>query len=270
MNININNIENNGIIDISDSLKDFINKLNKMRKSLIAKYTKEELDNMPFIYCSTEDDSLKAEIENNMIIYHFPIALVFLRKYAMYVKSYYVEDFFQHCLLVIVTTLRKFDPLKNVLFHTYLSNYMFGEVLKFIDSTKTLKYNYYYLKKKDENIIIVNESDLLNYTSSDDPSFVEMYNYYHQFLNSVDEEDYILDFEHIKSIVKREIYKNYSSDKAEILECLFELSDCGCRSNINIINCLSEKYNINKSVLYDLKRDFIKKIKKQDLIKKHF
>lgn len=267
VNVNINNIDSNGVPNISNNLKNFINTLNNLRKELIKTHTKDELDRLPFVYSTTNDEELKRDIENKMLIYHFPIALVFLRKYAIYIKSYYIDDLFQHCLFVIINTLRKFNPNKKVLFHTYLSNYMFGEVLKFIDSTKTLKYNYYYLRKKDENIIILNESDLLNYVESDDPDFIEMYNHYFEYMNNATEEqdDYYSDLDNIKSIILKEIRKHYSGEKAEILESILYLSYNECHQADNLVNCLSKKYDIDKTTIYDIKRDFIKKLKKLNI-----
>lgn len=187
--ININNIKN--IIEnerLPREIQKIVYRLNNIRE----KITEEDILYVVNTY-KTMDECDIEKAKEYVLAYYFPIAIIIGKRYAKYVPTDYIEDLYQVAFNTIINCLERYEPTNKVKFHTYLSTSIKGEIIKFIDATKTIKYSYYYLKTKYEdqddfhNIISMLKVDTFSQLSTNENAEnISIENYLSESKNKVD------------------------------------------------------------------------------------
>lgn len=254
---------------ISNNLKKTIEKFTKERNKLIAMYDKNYMDSLPMIYAQADDD-LKSEIEEKMLYYHFPIAIIIIKKYAKHVDIDTLDDLFQHCMFSIINALRRYDPKKNALFHTYLARTMLGEVLKFLDTTRLIRFNYYYVKSKMgeeyvNDLCVIMETNIISMSNDENHEFFESYNFNKNRLSIYNfmenEYDYIYDTEYIYNKLIEDIRKKImdsqfsEKEKLILLDLFMPAAETGIHRNT--IKKIASKHKVKDSYVHELRKSFI-------------
>lgn len=255
---------------ISNNLKKMIEKFTRERNKLISKYDKNYMDSLPAIYAQAEDDIIKSDIEEKMLYYHFPIAIIIIKKYAKHVDIDTLDDLFQHCMFSIINALRRYDPKKNTLFHTYLARTMLGEILKFLDTTRLIRFNYYYVKSKMgeeyvNDLYVIMESNIISMSNDENHEFFESYNFNKNgvsIYNLIENEnDYVYDTEYtynkIVEDIRNKIMNSQFTEKEKmiLLDLFMPAAETGIHRNT--IKKIAAKYKVKDSYVHELKQSFI-------------
>lgn len=131
-------------------IKKLISELNNCREKVAEKYKNMGLGNPNKIACLYKDmsEEQKKEYEQDILCYNFPIVIILCKKYSKYMAEDVLPDAYSHGFFSIVHYLQKYDCRKGAQFHTYMAASIRGEIIKFIDSSHTVKINYHYQKQK--------------------------------------------------------------------------------------------------------------------------
>jgi hypothetical protein len=253
--INITNIV--GEIYLTPAMKKMIDDLTKKRDDLIQKYSDEDIKRMIESYIEYPDEE-KEDIAEMAVIYHFPIVMIFMKKYSKYINADYIEDMFSYGLHCIVSVLDRYKKDMNVRFHTFLSSYLNGEMMKFIDNTRMIKYNYYYVKKRYgeeamENMSVYLESYIREFDDEDNE-------YYDKVISTQEQvTDFEIQDETCLFVVEDAILSdNYNKTEKQLLYLLYLDNSY---KNKRSITALAKNYKVSFDYIKELKKRFEEDIK---------
>lgn len=174
IDLDTNNIQN---VPIWQELKKEIQEFSKRRKELFDNDVNFDIEKIIQEYHEADDERKKI-IEEMVIVYNFPIILIFTKKgYYMIKNRDYIKDLFNHLMYCTIEALRRYKAYNKNKFSTYLIACLRGEMIKFADDSRVVKYNYYYLiqRKKKDPLTILLESDINNILETEDSESITSY-----------------------------------------------------------------------------------------------
>lgn len=249
--------------ELWQELGKMIKELSKKREELLRHHTDEEIEKIIDSYYYTDDEGQKAKIEEIAMLYHFPMALIITKNAYRYMKNkIYSKDLFNKLLFDIIVILRRYTPNTNNKFSTYLATSLRGEMMKFLDNTKVVKYNYYYIVKKfgrdftkiimesDLDVVLDGEGDIDEYTAEKMKSILEdykvqnmEYGYSYYWL--------VIDFyEHFKAFIT----KRYNDVQREVI--LEYYVSHKTNREVSVAN-LADMYGLERQAVYRLLKEAI-------------
>ncbi len=240
---------------LPDDVRNFVIKLTKLREELIDEnYNPEKI---LLEYQKTGDEDLLL----SLVLYNLPMAVILVKRYSGYVDPDQVSDMFSIALNTIVRCAQKYDASHGTKFSSYLVINMKGEILKYLDEAKPVKYTYYYYSQKLQNtnntdeldIIIDNENEILEHY--DLPQFITHYD----IKNLLDEK------EPDDNMLENYVYKETGG---YISQSIDEYKEVMYRTLISeeLIKCIDEiLQHVNNAmegiILNNIKRSIIENVK---------
>jgi len=132
----------NSAFTLPEDVRHYVIKLTKLREALIDdSYNPEEVLTK---YQKTGDEDLLF----SLILYNLPMAVILVKRYSGYIDAQQVGDMLSVALNTIVRCTKKYDASMGTKFSSYLVINMKGEILKYLDEAKPIKYTYYYYTQK--------------------------------------------------------------------------------------------------------------------------
>ncbi len=263
---------------LPEDVRHYVIKLTKLRETLIDDSYKPE--EVLLEYQRTGDEDLLF----SLILYNLPMAVILVKRYSGYIDAQQVGDMLSVALNTIVRCAKKYDASVGTKFSSYLVINMKGEILKYLDEAKPVKYTYYYYTQKTQDKdmkSLVNESydqdsfDMPKFFTSDDIKNV---------LSEKDIGDNMLDsyiYEETDGMLKQNIddYKNMTYKllvSEELIKCINSIyndSDNQIEKIIieaikqSIINNtkytvaqLCDRYNLSKRSAYSIHNEVLRAI----------
>ena len=244
----------NSAFTLPDDVRNYVIKLTKLREELIDEdYNPEEV---LLEYRRTGSDDLLL----SLVLYNLPMAVILVKKYSGYIDPMQVSDMFSVALSTIVRCAQKYDVSHGTKFSSYLVINMKGEILKYLDEAKPVKYTYYYYNQRTQivdnsnmnNIEALDEKDNLGYC--DLPQFIT----HHDIKNILSEnepsdnmlENYVYEESCINQSIddyKESSYRMIISE--ELMRCIDSISE-HVTSNIESVILSSIKRSIIENVKY--------------------
>jgi DNA-directed RNA polymerase specialized sigma subunit len=130
---------------LPEDVRNYVIKLTKLRETLIDdSYNPEEVLTK---YQKTGDEDLLF----SLILYNLPMAVILVKRYSGYIDAHQVGDMLSIALNTIVRCTKKYDTSMGTKFSSYLVINMKGEILKYLDEAKPIKYTYYYYTQKTQS-----------------------------------------------------------------------------------------------------------------------
>jgi len=267
---------------LPEEVRQYVIKLTKLRETMIDdSYNPEEVLKE---YQKTGDENLLF----SLVLYNLPMAVILVKRYSGYVDVHQVGDMFSIALNTIIRCAKKYDIAMGTKFSSYLVINMKGEILKYLDESKPVKYTYYYYtqKMKDNDFEVLEEEyyDIVQ-DSPDIPKFIAIDDI-RNMLSEKDMGDNLLEsyvYEETDGIVKQSIedyesmnYRTLVSEK--LLECINTIySAASDRIERIIIEAikqslsdnvkytvaqLCDRYNLSKRSAYSTHNEILKAIGK--------
>ncbi len=265
---------------LPEDVRQYVIKLTKLRETMIDdSYNPEEV---LVEYQQTGDENLLL----SLVLYNLPMAVILVKRYSGYVDLHQVGDMLSIALNTIIRCAKKYDISMGTKFSSYLVINMKGEILKYLDESKPVKYTYYYYnqKIKDNGLEALEKEyyDMLQ-DSPDVPKFITSDDI-RNMLSEKDIGDNLLEsyvYEETDGIVKQSIedYKsvNYRTLVSEsLLECINIISIAASnrieriiieaikQSIINNVKYtvaqLCDRYNLSKRSAYSTHNEILKAI----------
>jgi DNA-directed RNA polymerase specialized sigma subunit len=248
---------------LPDDVRNYVIKLTKLREELIDEnYNPEDV---LLEYRKTGSDDLLL----SLVLYNLPMAVILVKKYSGYIDPMQVSDMLSVALNTIVRCAQKYDASHGTKFSSYLVINMKGEILKYLDEAKPVKYTYYYYSQRGkhideldiDNIEPIHEQE--NLENSDLPQFIT----HHDIKNLLSENE--PDDNMLENYVYEEgnISQNLDDYKESIHRALIseELMKC--------IDSISKRVTseIESVILSSIKRSIIENVKYTvaDLCERH-
>ncbi|MEM4166742.1 MAG: hypothetical protein QW255_05295 [Candidatus Bilamarchaeaceae archaeon] len=263
------NMEDNTIsVSVWQTLRKDIIEFSKMRREKLGNTSDINIEELIRKYKELPELSEeRRNIEEIILLYNFPMILIIVKKGAILMKNdNYIKDLFNHLLLVTIDTIRRYKIDAENKFSTYLASCLRGETIKFIDNTRVVKYNYYYItqKKGQEPINILLESDLNNMFDSDESELVSMYSHHYLKDNFHQDIEYDISLDRVNKMLEymKDFLKNKydapENTKAFLHEYMFSHKTAREVS----VRILSNKYNMGIKECYSEIKKFQKEFRK--------
>ena len=135
----------NSAFTLPEDVRHYVIKLTKLRESMIDdNYNPEEV---LLEYQRTCDEDLLF----SLILYNLPMAVILVKRYLGYIDTHQVSDMLSVALNAIIRCAKKYDISIGTKFSSYLVINMKGEILKYLDEAKPVKYTYYYYTQKTQS-----------------------------------------------------------------------------------------------------------------------
>jgi RNA polymerase sigma factor (sigma-70 family) len=243
----------NSAFTLPDEVRNYVIKLTKLREELIDEdYNPEEV---LLEYRRTGSDDLLL----SLVLYNLPMAVILVKKYSGYIDPMQVSDMFSVALNTIVRCAQKYDISHGAKFSSYLVINMKGEILKYLDEAKPIKYTYYYYNQRTQ---IVNNLDIDSTESTNEHYNLE-YSDLPQFITHHD----------IKKILSENepndnMLENYVYEEGSINQNIDDHKESSYRMIISeelmkCIDSISERVtnNIESIILSSIKRSIIENVK---------
>ncbi len=132
----------NSAFTLPEDVRHYVIKLTKLREALIDdSYNPQET---LLEYQRTGD----VDLLFSLILYNLPMAVILVKRYSGYIDAHQVADMLSIALNTIVRCAKKYDITMGTKFSSYLVINMKGEILKYLDEAKPVKYTYYYYTQK--------------------------------------------------------------------------------------------------------------------------
>jgi len=270
----------NSAFTLPEDVRHYVINLTKLRVTLIDdSYNPEEV---LLEYQKTGDEDLLF----SLILYNLPMAVILVKRYSGYIDAHQVGDMFSVALNTIVRCTRKYDISMGTKFSSYLVINMKGEILKYLDEAKPVKYTYYYYTQKaQDNSIrsLVREDFHIDQEQLDIPKFITNDDI-KSILSERDIGDNLLEsyvYEQTDGILNQSIeeYKNMNYKllvSEELLKCIDGISNVNdnqvekivieaIRQSISdnvkyTVAQLCDRYNLSKRSAYSVHNDVLRAI----------
>jgi DNA-directed RNA polymerase specialized sigma subunit len=215
------------------------------------------------------------------------MAVILVKRYLGYVDTHQVSDMFSIALNTIIRCAKKYNVSIGTKFSSYLVINMKGEILKYLDEARPVKYTYYYYNQKAQDHdfeALEEESYDMEQDTSDMPKFITIDDI-RNMLSEKDIGDNLLEsyvYEETKGLIKQsmEDYKiiNYRILVSEkLLECINNISNNvnsqvekiiieTIRQSISgnvkyTVAQLCDRYNLSKRSAYSAHNEILKAIR---------
>lgn len=244
-----------GKITMSDNMKKFVKKLTLKREELVEKMSKKEIEEIIESYDNASEEE-KESISEIALIYHFPIALTIVKKFSVYIDPNYIDDMIQTLFMSIVTSLQSYDKSKGYKYHTYLSNTLMGIAMKFLDASRMIKFNYYYVKKKygedyiNYNLRTILESEIAELGEEE----LDIDSYLYHEHEDIYKED-VPNFDYIYYVMEQCLAQSgFTEIEKRIIHDIFISHQEKTKTKNSYV---TKKFNVDVSYVYALKKKFI-------------
>jgi DNA-directed RNA polymerase specialized sigma subunit len=238
---------------LPDDVRNYVIKLTKLREELIDEnYNPEEI--LSEYHKTGRDDLLLS-----LVLYNLPMAVILVKKYSGYVDPMQVSDMFSVALNTIVRCAQKYDASHGTKFSSYLVINMKGEILKYLDEAKPVKYTYYYYSQRVQHIdnsdIDVIEALYENCNSE--------YGDLPQFMTHQDIKNLLLENEPDDNMLE-----NYVYEKGNISQNIDDYKELSYRAIISeeLMKCIDSildhvNSNLESVILNSIKRSIVENVK---------
>ncbi len=238
---------------LPDEVRNYVIKLTKLREELINDdYNPEEV---LLEYRRTGNDDLLL----SLVLYNLPMAVILVKKYSGYVDPIQVSDMFSVALNTIVRCAQKYDISHGTKFSSYLVINMKGEILKYLDEAKPIKYTYYYYSQRAQTIGNSNIDDIESLHENDNLEYCDL----PQFITHNDIKNILSENEPDDNMLE-----NYVYEEGSINQSIDEYKESTYRMIISeeLIKCIdsiSERMtsNIESVILSSIKRSIVENVK---------
>jgi DNA-directed RNA polymerase specialized sigma subunit len=238
---------------LPEDVRHYVIKLTKLREALINdSYNPEEA---LLEYQRTGDEDLLF----SLVLYNLPMAVILVKRYSGYIDAHQVGDMLSIALNTIVRCTKKYDASMGTKFSSYLVINMKGEILKYLDEAKPVKYTYYYYTQKTQCNDVkspVQEDYDMDQDSFDIPQFITNDDI-RSILSERDSGDNVLEsyvYEETDGMLNQSIeeYRNMNYKilvSEELLKCIDSISNIS-DSQVEKIIVEAIKQSISDNVKY--------------------
>ena len=245
----------NSAFTLPDEVRNFVIKLTKLREELIdEKYNPEEV---LLEYRKTSSDDLLL----SLVLYNLPMAVILVKRYSGYVDPNQVSDMFSIALNTIVRCAQKYDTTHGAKFSSYLVINMKGEILKYLDEAKPVKYTYYYYSQRPQ---LTGNSDMDSTTSPnkhDDLEYCDL----PQFITHHDIKNLLLEKEPNDNMLENYVYEESAGCISQNIDDHKEVSYRMLISEelLKCVDSILEHANgeTEKIILASIKRSIVENVK---------
>lgn len=258
--------ENGKVLHIIKANYRTIFEINKKRKH----YKVEEIDieQLAREY-KNMDENKRIEAVEIIISYNLPLIIAIMRKwYDTLTSEDALQDMMSHLLEVIPGIIDRYNSENKNKFSTYLTSCLRGEAMKFLDTQRVIKYNYYYMVKKKglEPLKISYESEITDMLEENE-SALDVYNRYYSAasneLDDVDEErerHIVINkiMEHLFIFIENKVDNDLDKEIAK----MYINNYLDTRNNYPV-HKIAEHFNVDVNYIYRCLRKIFKEFKKE-------
>jgi DNA-directed RNA polymerase specialized sigma subunit len=244
----------NSAFTLPDDVRNYVIKLTKLREELIDENYSPEQALLEYRRTGREDLLL------SLVLYNLPMAVILVKRYLGYIDPHQVSDMFSIALNTIVHCAQKYDPTLGVKFSSYLVINMRGEILKYLDEAKPVKYTYYYYNQLAQ-LASSSDTDTTTLSENNDSEFCNL----PQFITHHDIKDLLSEKEPDDNMLENYVYEesdgyiSQSIDEQKELKYRILISE----ELIKCIDSVLERANseIESIIASNIKRSIIENVK---------